>query len=95
MIFIVASPQADGGSVGDGRSFLSQEGALSSDNHHGATAFAAVRRRALSRDLMGSLGSHPTASPVTAQHPRPQAILKSPILKSLALQANPWDDAFG
>ncbi|WP_245477843.1 MULTISPECIES: hypothetical protein [unclassified Mesorhizobium] len=25
MIFIVASPQADGGSVGDGRSFLPQE----------------------------------------------------------------------
>jgi hypothetical protein len=40
--------------------------------------------------LMGNLGSHPAVSPVTARHPRRPANLKS-----LALPANPWDDAFG
>ncbi|CAH2405102.1 hypothetical protein [Mesorhizobium ventifaucium] len=89
MIFIVANPQADGGSVGDDRSFLSQEGALSSDNHHGATAFAASATGPVT-GLTGSPGPHPTASPIMAQHPRHQAIFKS-----LALPANPWDDAFG
>ncbi|RUU38986.1 hypothetical protein EOC93_12305 [Mesorhizobium sp. M6A.T.Ce.TU.002.03.1.1] len=90
MIFIVANPQADGGSVGGDRSFLSQETGTFVRYPSWRNRFYGCSATAPSRDLMGSLGSHPAAPPITAQHPQRQAALKS-----LALPANPWDDAFG
>ncbi|TKD47946.1 MAG: hypothetical protein E5W98_04160 [Mesorhizobium sp.] len=90
MIFIVASPQADGGSVGDWSFlFVARSGhfrpiTIMAQPLWGCSATGFVA------GFDGRLGSHPTASPITAQHLRHQAILKS-----LALPANPWDDAFG